>query len=118
MEYLLIEIIIFIFLFLSQQYYQVKIFRAKSQFIVFWLWIFVVGILWDQYAVLRGHWYYPGNGTLGIFIGKIPLEDYIFMILVPYAILTAYQISNKIIDSHINKKKTKNFRNHVASQNR
>ena len=107
MEYLIIEIIIFTLLFLSNRYYKVKIFRTRNQFLVFWLWIFVVGVIWDQYAVFKGHWLYPGEGTLGIFIGGIPLEDYIFMIIVPYAILTAYQISNKIIDSHSRGKKVK-----------
>ena len=105
MEYLIIEIIIFALLYLSQRYYDIKIFRTKIQFLVFWLWVFVVGIIWDQYAVLRGHWIYPGKGTLGLFIGKIPLEDYIFMIIVPYAILVAYLISDKIAVSHSKGKK-------------
>ena len=100
MEYLIIEIVMFLIVFLIQKHYKVRIFRKRNQFIVFWSCIFVVGVIWDQYAVFRGHWIYPGDGILGIFFGEIPLEDYIFMILVPYAILTAYQISNKMIDSH------------------
>ena len=101
MEYLLIEIVLFILFFLIQIYYHIRIFRTKNQFIIFWLLIFVFGVIWDQYAVIRGHWVYPGTGTLGISIGKIPLEDYLFMILVPYGVLTAYQVSNKMIDKAI-----------------
>lgn len=97
MEYLFIEIILFIIFYFIQRYYKVKIFRNKKQFIVFWILIFLFGIGWDQYAVIRGHWLYPGKGILNIFIGRIPLEDYIFMILIPYGILVAYQVSNKLI---------------------
>jgi len=103
MEYLIIEIILAVLFFIIHKSFNVKIFRSRKQFIVFWTLIFLFGIVWDQYAVIRGHWLYPGKGILGIFIGKIPLEDYLFMVLIPYGILVAYQVSNKLIDGRKNK---------------
>lgn len=72
MEYLIIEIGLFILFYIIHRHYKVKIFRSRKQFIVFWFLIFLFGISWDQYAVTKGHWIYTGEGTLGIFIGKIP----------------------------------------------
>ena len=95
MEYLLIEIGLLIFFFLMHRIYKVKLFKNKNKFVKFWLFVFIFGIIWDWFAIVRGHWYYPGSGILGIFIGVIPLEDYLFMVVVPYGLLVAYQILNR-----------------------
>ena len=43
-------------------------------------------ILWDAYAISLGHWFFDRDQMLGI-IGpmNIPLEEYLFFILVPIA---------------------------------
>ena len=43
-------------------------------------------IAWDIYAVHRGHWFFDPNQVLGIYgpFG-IPLEEYLFFIVVPLA---------------------------------
>ena len=43
-------------------------------------------IAWDIYAVDRGHWFFDPNQVLGIY-GPfcIPLEEYLFFIVVPMA---------------------------------
>jgi len=97
-EYLIIELSLLLLFFLIHRYYKVRIFRTKKQFIVFWILVFLFGIVWDQYAVSQGHWIYPGKGILGIFIGRIPIEDIMFMIVSGYGMLVAYQVSNKMID--------------------
>ena len=45
-------------------------------------------IAWDKYAIASGHWYFDKNQILGIFgpFG-IPLEEYLFFIVVPIAVL-------------------------------
>ncbi|MDD5254352.1 MAG: lycopene cyclase domain-containing protein [Candidatus Nanoarchaeia archaeon] len=98
MEYLIIEIVCFLITFGVHKYYKVKLFRAKSQMITFWVLTFLLGTLWDQFAVYRGHWFYPGKGLIGLNIGLMPFEDYIFIFVVAYAILVMYQVSNKMVD--------------------
>ena len=59
--------------------------------------VLIFGAAWDNFAVWKGHWFYPGKGTLGIFLGYIPLEDYIFIIAVTYTIIVGYEYYKKYI---------------------
>ena len=45
-------------------------------------------LIWDAYAINRGHWYFDKNQILGIFgpFG-IPLEEFLFFLIVPLAAL-------------------------------
>jgi lycopene cyclase domain-containing protein len=45
-------------------------------------------IAWDAYAIAQGHWFFDRDQILGIFgpFG-IPLEEYLFFIVVPLAAL-------------------------------
>lgn len=45
-------------------------------------------IAWDKYAIANGHWYFDKEQILGIYgpFG-IPLEEYLFFIVVPIAAL-------------------------------
>ena len=49
---------------------------------------FIVGVIWDTIAIYRGWWSFPDHY---IFIGLIPLEDYLFMIIVPLFIIGIYE---------------------------
>ena len=95
MEYLIIEICIFVIIFATQKLNKIKLFENKFQLIAVFASTLIIGGIWDNYAVWRGHWFYPGKGILGIFLGYIPLEDYIFIIVVTYAILVGYKFYEK-----------------------
>ena len=43
-------------------------------------------LIWDAYAISKGHWFFDREQMLGI-IGplNIPLEEYLFFIIVPLA---------------------------------
>lgn len=47
-----------------------------------------VFLLWDWYAISQGHWFFDPALTLGVFgpLG-IPLEEYLFFLVVPVASL-------------------------------
>jgi len=60
---------------------------------------FVVGVLWDHFAIWRGHWIFPGKGLIGIRIGLMPLEEYLFIFIIPFWVLTVY----KVVDKKMNK---------------
>ena len=53
-------------------------------------------IAWDAYAIANDHWFFSAEQTLGIYgpLG-IPLEEYLFFIIVPIAgLLTLEGVSN------------------------
>ena len=62
---------------------------------------FLVGVVWDTFAIWRGHWVFPAGKTLGITIGLMPLEEYLFILIIPYFVITIY----KLIDSKFRQKR-------------
>jgi len=56
---------------------------------------FVFGSLWDTFTIYRGGWIIPIEKTLGITIGLMPLEDYLFMLISPYFVITMYKFFTK-----------------------
>ena len=45
-------------------------------------------VIWDAYAISRGHWYFDSKQILGIFGPfDIPLEEFLFFFIVPLAAL-------------------------------
>ena len=48
-------------------------------------------LIWDAYAIAKGHWFFDREQMLGIYGPfAIPLEEYLFFIIVPLAaILTS-----------------------------
>ena len=45
-------------------------------------------LIWDAYAINRGHWYFDEKQILGIFGPfEIPLEEFLFFLIVPLAAL-------------------------------
>jgi lycopene cyclase domain-containing protein len=45
-------------------------------------------LIWDAYAIKQGHWFFDPEQTLGIYGPfDIPLEEYLFFIIIPLAAL-------------------------------
>lgn len=95
-EYLLILGIVYLAALLLKFKFRVKVFSNLKEAIVYYLIILIIGTIWDNLAVLRGHWFYPGKGILGIFIGLVPIEDYFFAFVCAYFALVLYKVLQKI----------------------
>jgi lycopene cyclase domain-containing protein len=91
-EYLLLLVSILIVCTIVNLIFKLQIFNSTKQAVVVLVSLFVVGTFLDSFAVLRGYWSYNTNGNffVGIKIGLLPLEEYMFMIVVPYMILTIF----------------------------
>lgn len=53
--------------------------------------IFAFGMLWDYYATSQSHWTFPGPGLIGFRIYGLPIEEFLFFLIVPYAGFTMYK---------------------------
>lgn len=91
MEYLTILLICFAITLTLSLTQKIHLYQSRKERLEIVAFFFVVGVLWDSYAVSRGHWVFPQEKTLGIVIGVMPIEEYVFMIVVPYFILTFYK---------------------------
>jgi len=48
--------------------------------------VFVVFVVWDLYAISRGHWTFDPARTTGVlFPGGLPLDEVIFFLVIPLA---------------------------------
>ena len=54
-------------------------------------------LIWDAYAIAQGHWFFDRDQILGIY-GPfcIPIEEYLFFIIVPIAALMTIEAVTKV----------------------
>ncbi|OGI82651.1 hypothetical protein A3I95_01670 [Candidatus Nomurabacteria bacterium RIFCSPLOWO2_02_FULL_44_12] len=96
----MILIIFFVFTLLLEKTHKIHLYHNRKERSEIVGLFFVIGVIWDTFAIWRSHWYFPGGGTLGIKIGLMPLEEYLFILIIPYFIITLY----KVLDSKFKKK--------------
>ena len=97
MEYLIILIALFLISIFLEWKYHIHLYKSRKERIVIPVIFFIIGFLWDSLAVYRRHWTFEGSGLVGIKIGLLPIEEYLFFLIVPYFILTMYRFLKKEI---------------------
>jgi len=102
-EYLLILIILLVITLILEKTQHIYLYHNRKERLGVIGLFFIIGVLWDTFSIWRGYWVFPLDRTLGVVIGLMPLEEYLFILIVPYFIITAY----RIIDSKFRKRSTK-----------
>ena len=100
LEYLTILFILFFVTLFLEKKNRIHLYNSKKERLEIVGFFFLFGVIWDSFAIFRGHWAFPVGKTLGITIGVMPLEEYLFALIIPYFIITIY----KLIDSKFRKK--------------
>jgi len=72
--------------------YRIQLFKSVKEGLLVIISLFVIGALWDSYATLRGYWSFEEEFFIGITIGVMPLEEYLFMLIIPFLVLVIYGI--------------------------
>ncbi len=95
MEYLLILLLFLAVALCLEWKYRIHLYHSRKERIIIPFFFFLVGSAWDSLAVLRGHWSFSGRGLVGVTLGALPLEEYLFMLIIPFFILTSYKVLEK-----------------------
>ncbi len=95
MEYFVILMAIFLVTLFIEWKYGIHLYHSMKERVIVTLNIFVVGMIWDYYAVSHSHWVFPGPGLIGIRIYGLPIEEFLFYLIAPYTILTMYKFYDK-----------------------
>lgn len=95
-EYLLILLGLLAVSFFLHKKFKLKLFENKRQLFAFYLIAYFIGIVWDNFAIWRGHWSYPGTHLLGINLGLAPIEDYLFILACNYFAIVVYKTITKL----------------------
>jgi lycopene cyclase domain-containing protein len=91
-EYLFILAIFYLAALALKFVYKIKVFKNTKEGLIFYSIVLILGTIWDNFAVFRGHWSYSGTGIIGIIIGLIPIEDYFFALVCAYFLLVLYKV--------------------------
>lgn len=100
-EYLAILLTLLLIAFVLEKWARVHLYHSRKERLEIVGLFFVIGVAWDTFAIWRGHWAFPAGKTLGITIGLMPLEEYLFTLIIPYFVITIY----KVVDSRFRKTK-------------
>ena len=67
-------------------YFKLRIFPRIKRAAISILPVSVFFLIWDAYAIAKGHWFFNRDRMLGIYGPfDIPLEEFLFFIIVPMA---------------------------------
>jgi lycopene cyclase domain-containing protein len=58
-------------------------------------------ILWDNWFTALGVWNFNPDFILGLYIGYLPLEEYLFFFFVPFSCLFIYEVVNYFVKKDI-----------------
>jgi lycopene cyclase domain-containing protein len=72
--------------------FRVHLYGTRKERILTSLIFFAIGVAWDSISTIEKVWVYRGNGLVGIWIGVLPIEEYLFSLVVPFWILTVYRV--------------------------
>ena len=95
MEYFLILLVFLCSAIALERKFHIHIYHSRKERIITALTIFLIGMVWDYFAVWRRHWVFPGNGLIGVRLFGLPLEEFLFFLIMPYFTLTLYKIFDK-----------------------
>ena len=100
MTYLIILAIYFLVALALHKVMKIKLYdKAREKNIVF-VWfttIFISGLICDLFATYKQIWIFPGNGIIGLRFFWLPIEEFLFFMVVPYFVLVLYEVLNKIL---------------------
>jgi lycopene cyclase domain-containing protein len=53
--------------------------------------VVAVMVAWDWYAITRGQWRFSPTATLGWLVGRLPVEELAFFVVVPFAAVLTFE---------------------------
>lgn len=96
MEYLIILVLFFLATLLIKCKFKLKIYNSTKQAVISTILFFIIGIIADSFAVWRGYWAFYKPYIIGIYIGFLPLEEYLLFLVAPFFGITLYKLFQKI----------------------
>jgi lycopene cyclase domain-containing protein len=89
-----ISILIAIFLITIFLKYKFKegLYKTRKQRILINVLIFITMMSWEFLSHYLKIWLYPGKGMIGLYILGLPIEIYIFYIVLPDFVFTVYEL--------------------------
>ena len=104
MTYFVILIAVVILAMVIESVFKEHLFKSLGGRIICALMALVAITIWDMYAIPNRHWIFTGKGILGIYVGPIPIEEFLWALFVPYLWVTIYKAVHIVLDKKDNYK--------------
>ncbi|MBI1838916.1 MAG: hypothetical protein HYR95_01265 [Candidatus Colwellbacteria bacterium] len=85
-------------IFLKIKFREVLYHSQRERFAVTFI-IMVIMISWERYSTTRQIWVYPGTGGIGIDLLGLPIELYIFYLVLPHFVFIIFDLVHKREDN-------------------
>jgi len=95
LEYLIILISVFLICAVAKWRLKLQLFRSLKEALTVIGSLFIIGSVWDSFSIFRGYWVFNKEFFVGITIGLMPLEEYLFMLVIPFMTLVVYRIARR-----------------------
>jgi len=96
------ELIILFFLFVATVVLEIKyklvLYHSKKERVLTTLVVLIIMIVEEQVARINNIWLFPGSGMTGINIFSLPLDLYLFYIILPYFVFVVFELIHKKTD--------------------
>ncbi len=102
-KYFFVLLLSLIFPLILSFYHPLKFYEKKSWLLISLLITFIVFGIWDVFATARGHWWFEPTGVWGIYFINLPVEEWLFFLVIPFCCLFTWEII-KYIATFFNKK--------------
>lgn len=96
-SYLFILAVVFIATLGLDLIYTHILYKYRTKLLLTLLFIFGVFISLDYLAVSFNLWGFPGQGLVGVYIVKLPIEEFLFMIIAPFGAIVVWEAFHKAI---------------------
>jgi len=96
MEYLIVLVLFFLATLLIKWRFKIKVYNSFKEGFIITILFLIIGVAADSFAVWRGYWAFYEPYILGIYIGFLPLEEYILFLVAPFFGITTYKLFQKV----------------------
>jgi lycopene cyclase domain-containing protein len=77
------------------------LFHYRKVFLYCFVFSFLFGFVWDIWAIQTGMWYYPSAHILGPSFLRLPLEEYLFLLIGPVLFTSLALTARKYIRKEV-----------------
>jgi len=78
---LVILVFVFFVCLATKWKFNLRLFHSIREALIVFGSLLVIGSIWDSFAIFRGYWIYDRTFLVGVTIGFMPLEEYLFMLV-------------------------------------
>jgi len=93
-EYMILLLSLLVACIAAKFSFKLQLFKSKKHAALSLGSLFLIGSALDSFALTRGYWSFQQKFFVGITIGVMPLEEYVFMIVIPLLAITVYRLAS------------------------